>query len=210
MKIRRLAVTHRFSLLVLGLTSCNAFSAVISVDGFLEEGPGRRGATLDFFDFEVLTSGEIRIEAPVNLNFEHFLSQRIVGSDEFIRLDEHPYILSVSFCGGLPLCSVIDSSFVLNRYLDAGRYVITTSASTEGDWDLNQGYLAFSGDVGAFEPSAYNYTITGDVNGLRQLEGQLDGRFSVTNIPEPATSVFVVCGLVISLCFRVLPMTPKS
>jgi hypothetical protein len=186
---------------VIGLqlvTFCPA-ATILVVQGDIENTGIDREVTLDFYTFEVVNSGVIRFETNLNPDFEHFLFGIVDGQVPFDPIG-HPFILSDN-CRDPFECTINESSVFFERVLPEGSYVVMTSDSTEGDWDWFDGFVAVSSDVGFLSApqNSYEYSIVGDVRGIQQWDGQLDGTFRVSNIPEP--SVFTLSVLFcLTLC----------
>jgi hypothetical protein len=69
-------------------------------------------------------------------------------------------------------------------------------------YDVFDGYVAVNPEGGGFIQGPYQYTITGDVRGLEYWDGHLDGTFTVTFIPEPASAALVGLAFGLSLWRR--------
>lgn len=157
-----------------------ASASTLLVEGFLEADvlPGPElGDTMDFYKFRVLTPGSVRIDA-VPTGGLLLVAQYIGRIDEFGFID-HPFRIEAS------------GPYLLERFLDAGEYVVAMTAGGETSYDIFDGYKAVNREGGGFGQAPYAYTITGAVRGLEYWDGHLDGTFTVTSIPEPSCLLYL-------------------
>jgi hypothetical protein len=164
-----------------------AISAVLEGDAGL--GPGD-GDTLDYLTFEVLSSSDVTLTGdPPRGGIEYLLAEYIGREDEFGDLSASGEFRLVWDCLG-PLCQ--DSPpMILSRRLDPGVYVIITNMRFDTSYDHFDGYVPVNPEGGGFVRATYSYTLEGDLRGLEFREGNLDGTFTVTRIPEPGVAGMV-------------------
>ena len=175
--------------LLLAFIPGSSQGATLLVEGFLEGDvlPGPEdGDTMDYYKFEMLTGGTIRIE--VVPGFEGFLFETasFIGVEDSFGFIGNPYRILPPRTEGHPQ--------FLERYLDQGEYVVVTQAGGRSSYDIFDGYVAVNLEGGGFPQAPYAYTITGDVRGLEYWDGHLDGTFTVTLIPEPSVALLVFAG----------------
>ena len=171
----------------------HASAVTIRVEGFLEGSAASlefRGDTMDYFQFEVLTTSQVRIE--VVPGFEGPL----VGLAQFIGREDEFALTPI----GIPRAIIPPGLGGGDQFIDvifpAGIYVLITEAGGRSSYDIFDGFVAVNREGGGFQQFPYQYDITGDVRGLQYWDGHLDGTFTVTNfIPEPKTSAFLLLPL---------------
>ena len=185
---------------LLGGVTAPANGATVFVEGFLEGDvlPGPElGDTMDYYKFEVLTSGTVKIEAT---QIAVYLLAEYIGVNDEFGFIGNPYRIDTWPPCGLGPCP----PQVLERFLPAGQYVIAATAGGRTSYDVFDGYVAVNREGGGFQQAPYAYNITGDVRGLEYWDGHLDGTFTVTQIPEPGTAI-LLGGNAILLCRRSRP-----
>ena len=159
---------------------------IIKVEGFLNGGiiaPDITGDTLDYLKFEVLTTTSITITSEFNSALFLHLAQFIGRDDEF------------GFVGN-PYYLVQESSTewdFFTRTLDPGIYVIAMGVRRNTSYDIFDGFQAVNPEGGGFTSGEYAYSIEGDVRAAEFWDGELDGSFKITIIPEPSATA--LCGL---------------
>ena len=166
-------------------------AATLAVSGRLEgdaETLQFQGDTMDFYKFELLTTGTVRIEVPRLYGGIYFLAAFIGVENEFGFVgNAGPYRIETP-----PPCDFICTEpRVLERSLTAGVYVVATLAGGRSSYDVYDGYVAANREGGGFASAPYEYTINGDVRGVEYWDGHLDGTFTVTSIPEPGTASLI-------------------
>jgi hypothetical protein len=98
-------------------------------------------------------------------------------NDEFGFLD-HPFMLEQT--------SSTEWSF-FSRVLDPGIYVTVVNVRDNTCYDIFDEFVAVNPEGGGFTNGPYAYSISGDVRVLEFWDGELDGTFKITSIPEPST-----------------------
>lgn len=159
------------------LTPCRG--ATLLVEGFLEgdiETLEFEGDTMDYYNFEVLTEGTVRIEVVPGFGGGLILLASFIGRDDEFGFIGNPYRIEPPGSEGRPQ--------FLERPLDVGEYVVAMGGGGRSSYDIFDGYVAVNPEGGGFPQAPYAYTITGDVRGLEYWDGHLDGTFTVTQIPE--------------------------
>ncbi len=166
------------------LLASPASASTLLVEGFVDGDvlPGPElGDTMDYYKFQVVTPGTVRIEA-VPSGGLLLLAQYIGRTDEFGFINT-PFRIEAS------------GPYVLERLLDAGEYVVAMTAGGRTSYDIYDGYKAVNREGGGFGQAPYAYSITGDVRGLEYWDGHLDGTFIVTTIPEPSCLFYLGVGV---------------
>jgi hypothetical protein len=160
---------------------------LISVTGALDGGliaPGRVGDTLDYLKFEMPSSGNVTLTSGFGSGLRLLLAQFIGVQNEFGFVG-NPYWLQQT--------SEEPASFT--RPLAAGTYVLAMGVKDHTSYDIFDGFVAVNREGGGFTFTNYAYTVEGDVQALEYWDGNLDGTFTVTQIPEPgAVSVILFIG----------------
>jgi hypothetical protein len=159
--------------------------SLISVEGVINgdgsSPPGIRGDTLDYLKFEVLTTSSITVTSGFNSAFHLLLAQFIGRNDEFGFIG-NPFILNQA--------SRTEWD-TLTRILDPGIYVAVVGLRENTSYDTFDGFVAVNPEGGGFTNGPYAYSISGDVRALEFWDGELDGTFKITSIPEPSTAAYV-------------------
>jgi hypothetical protein len=75
--------------------------------------------------------------------------------------------------------------------LDPGIYVAVVGLRENTSYDTFDGFVAVNPEGGGFTNGPYAYSISGDVRALEFWDGELDGTFKITSIPEPSTAAYV-------------------
>lgn len=165
----------------------SAVAATLLVEGHLEGDASEllfRGDTQDYYKFEVVTDGTVRIEVPRLFGGVYYLAAFVGANDEFGFIG-NPYRIERNLpCQDL----VCTEPRILERFLPSGQYVIVATGGGRTSYDVYDGYKAVNREGGGFGQAPYAYTITGDVRGLEYWDGHINGTFTVTQIPEPATA----------------------
>jgi hypothetical protein len=160
----------------------------IEVEGVLDGSsgvPGVRGDTMDYLTFEVLTLGSVTFTSGFNSAFRLYLASFIGVEDEFGYLG-HPNRLEQT--PSMPLD-------FFTRTLDPGIYVTAMGMRENTSYDVFDGYKPVNEEGGGFTFGPYAYTIEGPVRALEFREGNLDGTFTITQIPEPRTLLLLIASM---------------
>jgi len=175
----------------LGLLACVAgvlpvSAAVISISGTIDGdavlGP-EDGDTLDYLTFEVLSPGIVVLNSATDSTVRYLLAEFIGREDVFGDLSTTGPFRLVWDCLG-PACR--DSPpMILSRHLEPGVYVVIALERFRTSYDHFDGYVPVNLEGGGFSFDLYNYTLEGDIRGIEFREGNLDGTFTFTRIPEP-------------------------
>ncbi len=156
-----------------------AVAGVINGDG--SSPPGIRGDTLDYLKFEVLTTSSVTVTSGFGSGFRLLLAQFIGRNDEFGFIGNPFYLEQTS--------STDYSSLI--RSLDAGVYVAVMNVADNTSYDIFDGFVAVNPEGGGFTNGPYGYSIAGDVRALEFWDGELDGSFIITSVPEPCTAAYL-------------------
>lgn len=157
---------------------------LISVDGELNGGliaPGAVGNTMDYLKFQVLTPTRITITSGFGDEARLLLAQFIGRNDEFGFIDNPFYLVQTSRTEW--------NSFT--RMLDPGIYVTVMAVLYHTSYDIFDGFVAVNPEGRGFTRGPYAYSISGDVQALEFWDGNLDGTFVVTSVPEPSTALLL-------------------
>jgi hypothetical protein len=175
------------------LLSSQVPAATIRVEGILEGDalPGPEiGDTMDYFQFEVLTTSPVRIEVVPGFEGARYLLAQFIGFEDEFALPPLGVPRRIDPPGTEGRPQFIEGEF------PAGIYVFVASAGSRSSYDVFDGFVAVNPEGGGFQQGPYQYDITGDVRGLQYWDGNLDGTFTVTNfIPEPTTLAFLLLPL---------------
>ena len=134
------------------------------------------GETLDYLTFEVTTPTSVRLVG-TDLSSAVFLAlAQVVENNDFDYVGE-PYRL---FCPG----SNPPPEFT--RLLGIGTYVIQVAVEEYEDGELGYGFLPVSSTEAIIATAPYSFALEGSVQGLKFLEGNRNGTFTVTQVPEPS------------------------
>ena len=172
--------------------------AGLFVEGVVEgslTNPSFHGDTIDYLTFEVTTTGPVRLIG-TDLRHSLFLAiGRIIevidpGDERFLNLLP-PYLLFPSPTFTPP---------ELTHILDAGMYVIQVADDDYKSGDLGYDYIPVNRAGGGFVASPYTFTVEGAVTGIDFREGNLNGTFTVTNVPEPSAAA-LLCMAMAAGCF---------
>jgi hypothetical protein len=157
---------------------------LISVDGSLNGSSGspfEPSDTLDYLKFEVLTTSSITVTSGFNSAYHLLLAQFIGRNDEFGFIG-NPFILN----------QISRTEWdTLTRILDPGIYVAVVGLRENTSYDTFDGFVAVNPEGGGFTNGPYAYSISGEVRALEFWDGELDGTFIITSIPEPSTAAYV-------------------
>ncbi len=163
----------------------------IEVEGVLDGGiiaPLVTGDTMDYLTFEVLTSGSVTVSTGATSALRLQLAQFIGVDDEFGFLG-NPYRL--------------EGPSTLSRILDPGIYVTAMGVTEKTSYDIFDGYKPVNEEGGGFTFGPYAYSIRGPVRAMEFREGNLDGTFTITRIPEPGPAILLLAGAsVLASCRR--------
>ena len=163
----------------------------IHVEGVIDGGiiaPGDVGDTLDYLKFEVLSPTQITVTSGFNSALLLLLAAYIGRDDEFGFIG-NPFRLEQT--------SSTEWS-TLTRSLEPGTYVAAMGVRDDTSYDVFDGFTAVNPEGGGFTRGLYAYSIAGDVRALEYWDGELDGTFKVTVIPEPCASALLLSvGLVV-------------
>ena len=166
--------------------------------------PGVIGDTLDYLKFEVLTTSTVRIDMQAG-GARHLLGAFIGVTTEFGFPTGFPYYLSTPCasegCVTVPRENSASGDAYVEGILAAGIYVLSTGRSDHTSYDIGDGFTPLNPEGGGFIVGTYTYQIRGNVRGLEFYDGNLNGTFTVTTIPEPST-VFLIGGCTALLWYR--------
>lgn len=164
------------------------FPGEIRVEGVINGSsgvPNVRGDTLDYLKFEVLSTGDVTFTAG-------FGGSHLLQIAAFTGLEEgefgylgHPYRLRQTSSGEHDFFTGI---------LEPGIYVSIMGMGENTSYDVFDGFTAVNPEGGGFSEGPYAYTITGDVQALEFWDGNLDGTFTITTIPEPSVVLMLLAG----------------
>jgi hypothetical protein len=181
-----------------GIMACPASlpAATLLVEGYWEGSafePFFRGETQDYYKFEVITSGTVRMEVP-RLYGGVYLLAAYIGVDNEFGFIGNPFRIERNLPCEELICT---EPRILERFLPAGQYVVAATAGGQTSYDIFDGYVAVNREaLGLFGQAPYAYTITGDVRGLEYWDGHIDGTFTVTQIPEPSSAAALLSATV--------------
>jgi hypothetical protein len=182
-----------------GPTTINQSSGLIDVCGSINGGvirvnPDNTGDTLDYLKFEVLSTSTVRIEMQAGF-VRHLLGAFLGVSTEFGFPPGFPYYLSTPCasdgCVAIPREHSASGDAYVEGSLLAGIYVLSTGESRSTSYDIGDGFTPVNPEGGGFIVDIYTYQIRGDVRGLEFYDGNLNGTFTVTSIPEPTAAVYI-------------------
>ena len=144
--------------------------------------PGVIGETLDYLTFEVTTAGPVRLIG-TDLSSTVFLALgQVVGPSEEIHDIGDPYRILYRR-GDDPFNPPPPPEFT--RVLDPGIYVVQVAKEGYRGNDLGLAFVPVNRQGGG-STAPYLFAVEGAVRGLEFLEGNLDGTFTVTQVPEPS------------------------
>ena len=159
----------------------------ISVEGAIEGGltdPLFSGDTIDYLTFRVTTAGPVRLIATDITNAIFLAMGEDVGGGEPFDSVGLPYLL-------------FDNSSRVNppeftHILQSGFYLVQVAEEEFRDGDLYPyGFLPVNRSGGGFVASPYSFTLEGQFEVLDFMEGNLDGTFTVTHVPEPSIATLI-------------------
>ena len=182
---------------LLAFIPASSQAATLLVEGFLEGSanqPVLRGDTMDYYKFEMLTDGPVRIEVIPEFGGFLFEMASFIGLEDRFGFIGNPFRIIPPGPDGHPQ--------FLERHLDQGEYVVVTQGGGRTSYDIFDGYVAVNPEGGGFRQARYAYTIIGDVRGLEYWDGHLDGTFTVTLIPEPSMALLATVGGCWLVCTR--------
>ena len=141
------------------------------------------GDTIDYLTFEVTTPGPVRLIG-TGLRFSQFLAMgQDVGGGEPFDAPGIPYLLFRTI-------NQMDPEFT--HFLNPGLYLIQIAQAEFRDGDLYPyGYLPVNRSGGGFIASPDIFTLEGQFQALDFMEGNLDGTFTVTHVPEPSATALL-------------------
>ena len=140
------------------------------------------GDTIDYLTFEVTTRGPVRLIG-TDITSSIFLAMGVVVENEPFDIPGLPYLLFDSH-------SPIDPE--LTHILDPGVYLVQIAEEEFRDGDLYAfGFLPVNRSGGGFVASPYSFTLEGQFQALDFMEGNLDGTFTVTHVPEPSAAALL-------------------
>jgi hypothetical protein len=149
------------------------------------------GDTLDYLKFEVLTTSTVRIEMQAGAA-RNLLGVFLGISTEFGFPTGFPYYVSTP-CVSDGCVRTATGAYV-EGLLPAGIYVLATGESRSTSYDIGDGFTPVNPEGGGFIVDIYSYQIRGDVRGLEFYDGNLNGTFTVTSIPEPSSGGLIFGG----------------
>ena len=158
-------------------------TGVINGDG--SSPPGISGDTLDYLKFEVMTTSSITVTSGFGSGVRLILAEFIGRNDEFGFIGNPFYLEQTSST----------EYSTLTRSLDAGIYVAVMNVDDNTSYDIFDGFVAGNPEGGGFTVGPYAYSISGDVRALEFWDGELDGTFIITSIPEPGTAILAASAL---------------
>ena len=145
------------------------------------------GDTIDYLTFEVTTTGPVRLIA-TGIGSSTFLAMgQVVGGSEPFDIVIPPYLLFYNR-------SPIPPEFT--HILDPGIYLVQIAQEEYEDGDLGYGFFPVNRSGGGFFiPSLYSFALEGQFQVLDFMEGNLDGTFTVTHVPEPSVIALLLPAL---------------
>jgi hypothetical protein len=158
---------------------------LVQVNGVLDGGliaPDDVGNTLDYLKFEVLSTTQITVTSGFSGGLLLMLAEYIGRDDQFGFID-NPFRLEQT--------SSTEWS-TLTRSLDPGIYIAAMGVRDDTSYDIFDGFTAVNPEGGGFTWADYAYSIAGDVRALEFWDGELDGTFIITIIPEPSAAMFLI------------------
>ena len=167
----------------------------VSVSGIIEgsaSNPIYRGDTIDYLTFEVTTRGPIRLIAS-GVDEVFFLALGRVVELGLFGLVLPNYLL---------FPSNTSTPAELTRILDPGLYVVQMAEEEYRGGDLGPGFVPANRLGGGFDASPYRFEVEGAFTPVDFLEGNLNGTFTVTHVPEPSTLALSLATLTACLTFR--------
>lgn len=182
-----------FSLLFCLLTVCATASAGVFVtptgvavsgviDGDLFLPHPFDGDTIDYLTFEVTTRGPIRLIG-TNIDNSVFLAMgRIVPGDPQFDTVPLPYVLFANLSPPPP---------EFTHTLDPGIYLVQIAEERYRDGDLGYEFLPVNRQGGGFVRAPYSFALEGTFTPLDFMEGNLDGTFTITQVPEPSIAALL-------------------
>ncbi len=166
-----------------------------AIEGYGNLPPPITGNTIDYLTFEVTNSGPIRLVAN-NIYYGVFLAMGIVVEGEPFDEPLPSYLLFSNYPAPNPP--------EFTDILGPGKYLVQIAETDFYDGDLYPyGYLPVNRDGGSFPfPAPYSFTLEGSVIPLDFMEGNLDGTFTITHVPEPSTTALIFTAAVVGLFKR--------
>ena len=162
-------------------------SGSVFVEGVIDGSainPFFRGDTIDYLTFRVTTAGPVRLIATDITNAIFLAMGEDVGGGEPFDSVGLPYLL-------------FDNSSRVNppeftHILQSGFYLVQVAEEEFRDGDLYPyGFLPVNRSGGGFVASPYSFILEGQFEVLDFMEGNLDGTFTVTHVPEPSTAALL-------------------
>jgi len=153
---------------------------LIEVNGFLDGSSGNpdfKGDTLDYLKFAVVSTTTITVTSGFNNSYLLMLAAYIGRDDQFGFVGS-PYRLEQT--------STTEWS-TLTRSLDPGIYIAVIGMLENTSYDIFDGFTAVNSEGGGFTRGEYAYSIAGDVQALEYWDGELNGAFKITVIPEASS-----------------------
>jgi len=148
----------------------------------------RLSETLDYLTFELTTAGSVRLIG-TDLSSTVFLALgQVVGPSEQIHDIGDPYRILYRR-GDDPFNPPPPPEFT--RVLDPGIYVVQIATEEYRDGDLGFGFVPVDRQRGGFTRAPYSFAVEGPIQGLEFREGNLDGTFTVTQVPEPSAAALL-------------------
>jgi hypothetical protein len=161
----------------------------LEIEGVLDGGiiaPLATGDTMDYLTFEILEPGEVTFASGFGSSLLVQLASFIGAEDEFGFLG-NPYRLE----------QMSEEPATFTRVLGPGIYVTAMGVRENTSYDVFDGYKPVNEEGGGFTFGPYSYSIDGSVRALEFREGNLDGTFTITQIPEPRTILLLVASMAV-------------
>ena len=152
------------------------------------------GDTIDYLTFEVTTTGPVRlIGTDINNSIFLAMGQIVPGYSRF-DIVPPPYLLFTNHTTTNPP--------EFTHILDPGIYLVQIAEEQYEDGDLGYGFLPVNRLGGGFVASPYSFMLEGQFQALDFMEGNLNGTFTVTHVPEPSSAALLCMAAAAGLLTR--------
>ena len=181
-------------------SSCLNAAVIMTPNGiFIQgviEGSGQepifRGDTIDYLTFEVTTTGPVRLIANDITNSVFLAMGVVVGGGE--PFDIPSFLLFTNHS----IVNPPELTFILNP----GLYLVQVAEEEYREGDLGNYFVPVNRPGGGFVASPYSFTLEGQFQVLDFMEGNLEGTFTVTHVPEPCTAALLFMAVAAELLKR--------
>ena len=158
----------------------------IFVQGVIEGSgvePVFRGDTIDYLTFEVTTTGPVRLIAN-DITRSIFLAMGQIIPGERFDIVPPPYLLFTNHTTTNPP--------EFTHILDPGIYLVQIAEEQYREGDLGPYFSPVNRSGGGFVASPYSFTLEGQLQALDFMEGNLNGTFTITHVPEPTVGSLIL------------------